>query len=178
MMLLLAMSACSVIAAVMVTLHDNPARGVVGVWVVAAMFVGITVRWWFLLRRFERSVAYETSTGIRVVDDGGAVPPREQFEAVVAATIASWARVPGFDLLRVRKRLDGLIVWVRPAPFPMHGNGPLMMGLAKPRSKRRAVGIGAGGVERSALAHELGHIIGDVNEAELKRLADQHGVPY
>ena len=99
---------------------------------------------------------------------------KAEVEAETSATMDAWSRVPGYPRARQLQRVQGARLYVMPRPF--RRNGSLYEGLAHPASRRLRVGIDHRGIASSAYAHELGHVISELDDDELAKLRDQYGI--
>jgi hypothetical protein len=123
-----------------------------------------------------------TKHGLIMVEDGGVVPSCDSVETETDRVLAAWGSVPGVSGPNVLD--DGVMIFVKPLPFVLHSEGGnKFAGFAKPYSRSIAVGFDGRELSRTALGHELGHIIlsgsgkrGD--EQTLKDHHDRYGVPY
>lgn len=173
-------------------LNDHvPLRGWVILWVTVTLFWAIYARYLQLRHRALKKIKYITKHGLIMMDDGGKMPSREEVEAETERTLAAW-QAPWEDRAKKYPKVEtpaevlarGVNVWVREAPFQLHGKGPKFMGFARPFTLQIAVGMDGRPMERTALAHELGHlltfrILGEGgSERALKAAHDKWGVPY
>ncbi|UCC74972.1 MAG: hypothetical protein JSV86_10600 [Gemmatimonadota bacterium] len=125
-------------------------------------------------------VACVTKHGLVMVEDGGVVPVCEDVEAETERVLAAWDRagVDGRSALNV-----GVMVFIKPMPFGLHTKPGKYAGFAKPYARAIAVGFDGRELSRTALAHELGHVIlaGTGHRADERSLEDYHdrfAVPY
>jgi hypothetical protein len=122
-----------------------------------------------------------TKHGLILVDDGGVVPSCDSVEAETTRIIANWDLVPGVSATDVLS--EGVMVFVKPMPFGLHGKADKFAGFTKPYRRSIAVGFDGRELPKTALAHELGHLIlvtsGKIgDERSLQSHHDHYGVPY
>ena len=161
----------------------------VGTVLIVGMFWGgyALVLWW--RKRLRDRILYVTKHGLMILGDGGTVPYRTQVESFTASVLHDWNNAlqlypkpiatTAHDALAA-----GVMVFIKPLPFELHTEPGRFAGFAKPWRNAIAIGLDqASKLERSALGHELGHIIlhhaiGDGSEDKLKEFAAHYGVPY
>jgi hypothetical protein len=153
-------------------------------WAGLALVVGI---FWFgyataLLWRANLADRVEcvTKHGIIVVKDGGVTPSCEDVEVETDRVLQAWDRA-GVDGRGVLS--EGVMLFVKPMPFELHGKPGKFAGFAKPYAQAIAVGFDGRMLPNTALGHELGHVIlGGVgrrpDEQSLKDYHDRYGVVY
>ncbi len=150
---------------------------------VAAVVAWAANAWYYSMRyRFVRSIAFVTRHGLLVRPEGFSVS-RADVEAETERFVETWTAATGDEILP-RRAISGVLVTFAPFPFQSHGTDGLVSGLAWPSKAAIAVGY-PGDLERSAFAHELGHVVfdamrrrGDVPSAMgYHQFASEHGLP-
>lgn len=153
----------------------------IGAWTIPVIFwfgYAMLLRW---RKNLADRVAYVTRHGLIVVHDGGLVPDKAAVERETSRTLLLWNTVPNVspdDALEA-----GVMVFVKPLPFELHGKPGKFAGFTKPHATAIAVGMDGRSLNQTALAHELGHVILrrsglNASEAELSRIHNEFGVPY
>ena len=153
----------------------------VGMWAIVAAFwggYGLVLKWRYDLRR---RIVFTTAHGLMFVGDGGSVPPKDEVVQETERILYAWRRVPDVDADDVLAR--GLLVFVKPMPFELHGKPGRFAGIMRPGADAIAVGMDGRPLSETALGHELGHVIlrrsgKPADEASLENMARDHGVPY
>ena len=160
--------------------RDKPWWRWVGLYLVVLLFWGgyaNVVKWRYDLKQ---RVVCVTPHATIFVKDGGVVPDCTDVTKEIDRTLDAWRKVPD---LTIPDKLD-LMVFIKPFPFEMHKHpGNKFAGFAKPWDAMIGVWFDGRPVEKTALAHELGHIIlfkagQKQDETTFKSYADQYGVPY
>lgn len=156
----------------------------VGLWTVVALFwagYAVSVQWRYDLTT---RVLCATEHGLVLVaeDPDAKAPSCDELKAETERVLKAWDKVwlPGQSAAALH---SGVMVFVKKMPFGLHGKPPEFAGFAKPYFRAIAVGFDGRPLERTALGHELGHIImhevnQDGSEKALKDIADRFGVPY
>lgn len=126
-------------------------------------------------------VSCVTKHGLIMVKDGGTVPDCAAVEAETERVIEAWNKVPGVSASSVIG--DGIMVFIKPMPFELHGKPGKFAGFTKAYSRTMAVGFDGRELSKTALGHELGHAIlsgtgKPADEHALKQAHDLYGVPY
>lgn len=122
-----------------------------------------------------------TKHGLIMVHDGGTMPACAAVGAETDRVIAAWNNVPGISAADALD--DGVMVFVKPLPFSLHTQPGKFAGFTKPHATAIAVGFDGRELSKTALGHELGHVIlrragKDASETALKNAHDLYGIPY
>lgn len=171
--------------AVWATAAPNP---LVGRLITVAMALGFVGIYGVLLARriaFAKRIAYQTIHGL-VVMRSPQTPAQQALELETERVEAVWEmaiRAEKADRRLIRRAFAGVVVEWKTAPFAMSLRpGFRWMGLTSGTGRLVQVGR-IDPLEKSALGHELGHVIlmawkDDGSEEALKVMSDKYGVPY
>lgn len=170
------------IAAVLALVYGGMEKGLIACAAAAVVWViYLRGRIWPRWRLWKKAVGV-TRHGLRVVPEDVPVGKLELVGGVERATelaLMDWEDAAG---ARVREMVRGTVLIVQAAPFEMHGWGGKYRGVTL-RGSKTVVVAWRSPMDRSALGHELGHVIlremGERwDEEALRKWATERGVPY
>jgi len=166
----------------------TPGNAVIGVVIAALAALGFSFVYAALLGRrlaFARDIAYVTRHGLIVMKSEW-TPIRVFVEKETERVVVLWEKAALTESANpkiIRGALQNVVVRWASAPFTLHIRpGFKWMGMTSGSGESMMVGH-VEPLERSALGHEIGHVIlmdwkMDGTEETLKSYQEKHGTPY
>lgn len=169
----------------------TPGNPLIGKLIAGATALGFMFVYAMIAARrlaFLNRIVYVSAHGIFVMrpEHGVEMETRILFEKEVERVTKLWEGAvlkENGNPAVVRRSLQGVSLTWRTAPFDLHTKpGFKWMGMTSASAKAMQVGY-KDPVESTALGHEIGHVVllawkGDGSDETLKRMHEQHGVPY
>lgn len=107
--------------------------------------------------RWNKRIVYMLPSNVAIVFDGVAPVTVTEVSAQLERTRRKWEKL--FPKSEVFEATSNLVIIFKPHPFKTHSRPGLLAGLALPTKGSILVGLPELGVSRSAMDHELGHLI-------------------